>query len=129
MAGRKNRSYPILGRGLDHGLVDASRPLPPGRRSTSIRIAPSTGEAEVDTTDPRMAKALSGGAGWSLDGIWAEGSRQCRWLFSGPASLVSVLPSPKPKASRPDAAARLAAANAARRAKRNPAPAYDPDDF
>lgn len=130
MPGRKNRSYPIRGVGLDPAILDPSHPLPLAARSTLIRIVPFTGEAEADTTDPKLAKALAGGGGWRLTGIDADGSgHQCRWTLSGPASLVSLMPSPKPKVSRPDSAARLAEANAARKAKGARPPAYDPEDF
>ena len=101
-----------------------------GSRPGTGKRSPGSGRrVSGDAFAGRFSGGLSGDPAGSLPGVLSGGSSGLLSLFSGPASLVSVLPSPKPKARRPDAAARLAAANAARRAKRNPAPAYDPDDF
>lgn len=107
----------------------ASARVPAALRRTSVEGGPGWGFCLVSTTDPAYAaKALaacaSGAPGWSLTAVRVgEGGSEEGWEFAAPASLIM------PRPIRPDAAARLAAANAARRARKRPAPAYDPDDF
>jgi hypothetical protein len=104
----------------------ASAKVPAALRRTSVEGGPGWGFCLVSTTDPAYAaKALA--AGWPLTAVRAgEGGSEEGWDFIAPASLIAPR-GPRPR--RPDAAARLAAANAARKAKRSAPPAYDPDDF
>lgn len=109
----------------------ASARVPAALRRTSVEGGPGWGFCRVRTSDPAYAlKALaacaSGRSGWELVEVEVgEDGSEVGWDFAAPASLIM----PKVRKPRPDSAARLAEANAARKAKRAPAPAYDPEDF
>lgn len=129
--GRPKADRPAPPPKLDPALADpASAKVPIALRRTSVTGGPGWGFCLVSTTDPNYAlKALalcaSDAPGWYLTAVKVgEGGSEEGWGFAAPASLIM------PRPGRPDAAARLAEANAARKAKRAPAPpAYDPNDF
>ena len=109
----------------------ASADIPAWLRLTTVERGVGMGWCHVRTSDPAyalkaLAACLSERSGWELVEVMVgEDGSEVGWAFTAPASLIL----PKVRKPRPDAAARLAEANAARKAKKAPAPSYDPEDF